>query len=174
MDTALLIGRLFFGLGIAAHGAQKLFGWFGGYGLAGTGGAFEQLGFRPGRLFAAAAALGESVGGALVALGLLGPVGPALVLLVTLVATIVVHLKNGFFVTKNGVELPMLYAMGALVLAFTGPGRYALDRVLGLTWLTSERAAVIAVGIAILGALLNVMARRAPPQPQARASAKAA
>jgi len=68
----------------------------------------------------------------------------------------------------------MLYAMGALVLAFTGPGRYALDRLLGLTWLASERAAVIAVGIAILGALLNVMARRAPPQPQARASAKAA
>ena len=108
------------------------------------------------------------------ALGLLGPVGPALVLLVTLVATIVVHLKNGFFVTKNGVELPMLYAVGALVLAFTGPGRYALDRVLGLTWLTSERAAVIAAGSAVLGALLNVMARRAPAPAQTRAPAKAA
>src|SRR5438093_13109418 len=123
LSAALLIARLVVGLSISAHGAQKLFGWFGGYGLAGTGGFFEQLGFRPGRLFAAAAALGESVGGALVALGLLGPVGPALVLLVTLVATIVVHLKNGFFVTKHGVQLPMLYAMGALVLAFTGPGR---------------------------------------------------
>src|ERR1051325_7757744 len=104
MDTALLIGRLFFGLGIAAHGAQKLFGWFGGYGLAGTGGFFGRLGFVPGPLFAAGAVLGESVGDALVVLGLLRPIGPALVLLVTLVATIVVHLKNGFFVTKNRAE----------------------------------------------------------------------
>ena len=55
MDTGLLIARVVFGLLMAAHGAQKLFGWFGGYGLAGTGGFFEQLGFRPGRLFAAAA-----------------------------------------------------------------------------------------------------------------------
>ncbi len=176
MNTALLIGRVFFGLGIAGHGAQKLFGWFGGYGLAGTSGFFEQLGFRPGRTFATAAALAESVGGALVALGFLGPAGPAMVLLVMLVATMVVHLKNGFFVDKNGVELPMLYAMGALVLAFTGPGAYSLDRVLGLGSLSNERAATLCVGAAVLGALLNVAARRAPTQaqPQSQASAKAA
>ena len=87
-----------------------------------------------------------------------------------------VHLKNGFFVAKNGVELPMLYAMGALVLAFTGPGAYSLDRVLGLGSLSNERAATLCVGAAVLGALLNVAARRAPTQaqPQSQASAKAA
>ena len=69
MDTILFLARLYLGLGIAVHGAQKLAGWFGGYGLAGTGGFFEQLGFRPGRLFAALAGLGESIGGVLVALG---------------------------------------------------------------------------------------------------------
>src|SRR5713226_8393528 len=99
MDIALplLIVRLVVGLGFAAHGAQKLFGWLGGYGLAGTGGFFESLGFRPGKMFAAAAALSEFVGGWLFTLGFLGPVGPALILAVMLVASISVHLRNGLF-----------------------------------------------------------------------------
>ena len=62
MDAGLLLARVVFGLLMAAHGTQKLFGWFGGYGLAGTGGFFESLGFRPGRLFAAAAGGTEFVG----------------------------------------------------------------------------------------------------------------
>src|SRR5207245_10364400 len=107
-NVGLFLIRVVLGLIFAAHGAQKLFGGFGGYGLAGTGGFFEQLGFRPGRLVAAAAALGESVGGSRVALGLLGPVGPALRLLVALVATFVGHLKSGIFVARIVVELPML------------------------------------------------------------------
>ena len=65
----LLIVRLVVGLGFAAHGAQKLFGWFGGYGLAGTGGFFETVGFKPGKLFAGAAGVGEVLGGLLLALG---------------------------------------------------------------------------------------------------------
>ena len=80
MDAGLLVARTVFGLVMAAHGSQKLFGWFGGYGLAGTGGFFESLGFRPGRFFAALAGSGELFGGLLLALGFLGPVGPALVL----------------------------------------------------------------------------------------------
>ena len=80
LGGGLLIARLVLGLAIAAHSTQKLFGWFGGYGLAGTGGYFENLGFRPGRLFAAAAALSEITGGVLVALGLFGPIGPALMI----------------------------------------------------------------------------------------------
>src|SRR5881628_2018651 len=105
MDTALLIGRLFFGLGIAAHGAQKLFGWFGGYGLAGTGGFFEQLGFRPGRVFAALAGLAEWGGGILLAFGFFEPAGAALVLSVMIVAIVTVHLPNGVL-TPNGIEKP--------------------------------------------------------------------
>ena len=86
VNLGLLVIRLIFGLVMVAHGAQKLFGWFGGHGLAGTGGFFESLGFRPGRRFAFAAGLSEFIGGWLFALGFLGPVGPALILAVMLVA----------------------------------------------------------------------------------------
>ena len=120
MSAALLIARLYFGLGLASHGTQKLFGWFGGHGLEATSGFFDQLGFRPGRLFAAAASLGEITGGLLVALGLLGPVGPALALLVMIVAAATVHFRNGFFAMNNGIELPLLYGAGALVLCEAG------------------------------------------------------
>jgi putative oxidoreductase len=165
MSTALLVARLVFGLGIAAHGVQKLFGWFDGYGLAGTAQFFEILGLRPGRVFAITAGLGETVGGALLVFGLLGPVGPALIMVVMIVAAIAVHAKNGFFVTNNGVEVPTLYAMGAFVLAFAGPGAYSCDRMLGLLWLSNAGTAWIAVGAALAGAGLNLAARRAPAPP---------
>src|SRR5689334_24478826 len=96
MSVGLLMVRVVVGLLMAGHGSQKLFGWFGGYGLSGTGGFFEGLGFRPGRLFAAAAGAAELVGGLLVALGLLGPVGPALILSVMLVAAVSVHWHGVF------------------------------------------------------------------------------
>ena len=95
MDAGLLLARMVLGLLMAAHGSQKLFGWFGGYGLAGTGGFFESLGFRPGRLFAAAAAVTEVAGGLLLALGLLGPLGPAMIISVMIVAMATVHWPHG-------------------------------------------------------------------------------
>src|SRR5256884_7423851 len=79
MATGLLLVRLVFGLLMAAHGSQKIFGWFGGYGLTGTGTFLEQLGFRPGRLFAAAAGWNEFLGGMLVAAGVGGTRGRAVV-----------------------------------------------------------------------------------------------
>ncbi len=91
MDSGILALRLVLGLLMAAHGSQKLFGWFGGHGLAGTGGFFEGLGFRPGRAFAAAAATSEVGSGLLIALGLFGPVGPALMVSVMVVAAVSVH-----------------------------------------------------------------------------------
>src|SRR5690348_1964904 len=109
IDTGLLLGRLVFGLLMAAHGSQKLFGWFGGYGLAGTSGFFESLGFRPGRFYATAASVGEIVSGLLLAVGFLGPIGPALMVSVMIVAAVSVHLKNGVFAQNNGIELPLLY-----------------------------------------------------------------
>lgn len=112
---------------MAAHGAQKLLGWFGGHGPAGTAGFLEQLGFRPGRVFAALAAGTEIVSGLLVALGFLGPVGPALLLSVMIVAGISVHWKHGLFAQANGIELALLYAAVALALALTGPGLFSLD-----------------------------------------------
>jgi putative oxidoreductase len=169
MNTAILIGRLFFGLGLAAHGTQKLFGWFGGHGLTGTGGFFETLGFRPGRFFAAAAALGETLGGVLLAVGLFGPLGPALMFLVMIVATSI-HVKNGFFATNNGFELPMLYAMGALVFAFIGPGDYSADQIFDLLWLTNERTASVAIGVAVVIGAVTIVASHTLVQPAAPAA----
>lgn len=160
LDFGLLAVRLIVGLGLAAHGAQKLFGWFGGYGLEGTGGFFESLGFRPGKGFAALAGLAELGGGLLTALGFLGPIGPALVVLVMLVAILAVHRPNGFFASENGIELPLLYAAGAVGLAVTGPGAISLDAALGLGGLWSESAAWISIGVAVLAALGNLALRR--------------
>src|SRR2546425_1468184 len=132
MDSGLLIIRVFFGLAMAGHGAQKLFGWFGGYGIKQTGAFFESIGFRPGAAFATAAGLSEMGGGLLVAVGLLTPFGAAAVLAAMLVAMVSVHLKNGFFAAGNGIELPFLYAVAALGIGLMGGGAISLDRLLGL------------------------------------------
>jgi putative oxidoreductase len=160
MDLGLLLGRLVLGLLMAAHGAQKAFGWFGGYGLAGTSGFFQQLGFRPGRLFAATAAATEIAGGLLLAAGLLTPVAAALLVSVMIVAAVTVHLPQGLFAQNNGIEVPLLYGIGAAALAFTGAGRYSLDAALGLDalWTPTVIAASLAIGVA--GALGNLAIRR--------------
>jgi len=168
MDAGLLIVRLVFGLLMAAHGTQKLFGWFGGYGLAATSGFFESLGFRPGRLFAATAATSEVVGGLLVAGGFLGPVGPALVLAVMIVAIFAVHIQNGLFATTQGIEVPLLYAAAVVALAFTGYGGYSADTVLGIANAWSPTLVLSALTVGAIGGALNLVIRRVPaPTPAA-------
>jgi putative oxidoreductase len=163
MDSGLLIARLVLGLLMAAHGAQKLLGWFGGHGVAGTAGFLETLGFRPGRPFAVLASSAELASGVLVALGLFGPLGPAAMLAVMVVAAGSVHWKNGVFAMSNGIELPLLYATGATALALTGPGAYSLDRLLGLTevWTPAVASAALALGLA--GGALQLALRRPAP-----------
>jgi len=163
MDAAFLIVRLIVGLGIAAHGSQKLFGSLGGHGLAGTGGFMEQLGFRPGKMFALAAGLGEFAGGLLIALGFLGPIGPALVIAVMVTAILTVHISKGFWQTNGGYELNLMYICAALLLAFAGFGAFSLDRALGLTLLASPRDDAIVVAIGIVAGALSVAARRKVP-----------
>jgi putative oxidoreductase len=160
METGLLIARLVLGLAMAAHGAQKLWGAWGGYGLRGTAGFLEGAGFRPGIFFALALALGELGSGALTALGLLGPVGPALMIMLMIVAAMVAHWPNGFFAMKNGIELPVVYATAALALWSSGPGALSLDHVLGLDRLWTPSVDVVVLGLAIVGAVVNLAVRR--------------
>ena len=164
LSSGLLIARLVFGSLMVAHGTQKLFGWFGGYGLAGTGGFFDSLGFRPGKAFAAAASLAEITGGLLLALGFLGPVGPALIISVMIVAAISVHWKHGLFASTNGIEVPLLYAAMALTIALTGPGSFSLDAALGLMSLWTPRVVLAVIAIGIVGGVANLALRRPVPQ----------
>lgn len=162
MDAGLLLARMVFGLLMAAHGAQKVFGWFGGYGLAGTGGFFESLGFRPGKLFAGAAGTTEIVAGLLVALGLLGPLGPAMIVAVMLVAASTVHWPQGLFAQNNGIEVPLLYGVAAVALALTGPGAYSVDSAVGLTWSEPVIWSVLALGV--IGGVANLAIRKTEPR----------
>lgn len=160
MDLALLVARLVFGGLFAAHGSQKLFGWFGGYGLNGTGGFLETLGFRPGRVFAAAAGLAEFLGGVLLALGFLTPLAATLIVSVMLVAVVTVHWQNGLLATGNGVELPVLYAVAASTLALAGPGRFSIDAALGFAAFWTPAVVVGAIVLGLVGGTLNLGVRR--------------
>jgi len=160
VDIALLIVRLILGLGLAAHGAQKLFGWFGGGGIAGTGTFFEGIGFRPGRLFALAAGLGEFAGGLLTVLGLGGALGPVIIVVVMLVAIGSVHYNKGYFSSGGGWELPATNIALAIAVAFAGNGTYALDAALGWSFLTDQTQIWYALAAAVIVAALNLLVRR--------------
>ncbi|HEX5133779.1 MAG TPA: DoxX family protein [Thermoanaerobaculia bacterium] len=165
LDLGFLIARLVIGLLVAAHGAQKLFGWFGGHGLQATGEFFGKLGFQPGRLFATSAAVGEFVSGLLIALGFLGPVGPAILLAVMIVAAISVHWQNGLFAMTNGIELPLLYGTAAVRFALAGPGRYSLDEIFGIRFAWTPAAIWSALAIGLVGGIANLALRRQPTAP---------
>ena len=161
MALGLLILRLVVGLTMTAHGAQKLFGWFGGYGLTGTGGFLEQLGFIPGRRNALFAGVAEFAGGLLLALGLATPLAATLIISVMFVAVATVHVKHGYFNHNQGFEYNLTLAVVALSLAIMGAGPVSVDGVLhlqdaGPIW--GLAALVAGVG----GGLVQLAGRRAP------------
>lgn len=162
MDAGLLVARVVFGVMMTAHGTSKLFGWFGGHGLSGTGAFFEQLGFRPGRVFAGAASATEIASGLLLTAGLLGPVGPALLVSAMVVAVATVHWRHGLFAQTNGLEVPLLYATVASALAFTGYGAYSLDRALDLASIWTPALTLVVLAAGVLGGLANLFLRRQP------------
>jgi putative oxidoreductase len=146
-DVGVLLVRLTVGGLLAGHGAQKMLGWFGGGGLAGTEGWLEGLGFRPGRRWAWLAAASELGGGLLTAAGLLNPAGPLTAIGAMLVATLRVHSGKPIWTTEGGAELPVTNIAVLAALALAGPGRFSLDRVFhaGLPrWTALPGAAVVA------------------------------
>lgn len=129
---AWAIVRVAAGLILVPHGAQKLFGWFGGHGLQGTAQFFEQsLGLSPGLLFAGAAGLTEFLGGLFLAVGLLTRQAAAAVFALMAYAAFAVHLPNGFFWTKGGLEYPLLWGLVALAIVIRGGGALSVDRSIG-------------------------------------------
>ena len=170
MDLGLLILRTVVGLTLAAHGSQKLFGWFGGYGLAGTGSFLEQLGFRPGKAQAFLAGLAEAGGGLLLAAGLFTPVAAAAIVAVMFVAVMSVHVPKGFFVQNGGSEYPMTLGVVAAALAFIGPGALSLDHGLGISW-QGESWGFDALGAGLLMGAAPLLARKAAPSAEAQKAA---
>jgi putative oxidoreductase len=125
--------RLATGLLLVPHGAQKLFGLFGGYGVAATGAYFDtKLGLHPGIAFAALAGFIEFFGGLALALGLLTRLAALGIVALMTVAVFAVHLGNGFFWTAGGFEYPLMWGLLALAILLRGGGSYSLDRRLGL------------------------------------------
>jgi putative oxidoreductase len=165
MEIALLALRLVAGLGFAAHGAQKLFGVFGGSGIDGTAGMFDQIGLRPGRLHAWSAGAAEFLGGLLIALGLVTPFAAAALIAVMTAAVLTVHIRNGFFAANNGFEYNLVLATVAFALAGIGAGQWSLDNAIGLD-LAGTTWALGALGAGIVGGLAAAFSGRLAPTPE--------
>ena len=166
MGIGLLLLRVAVGLILAAHGTQKLFGWFGGPGLDATGQFFTMLGFPPGRRHAFMAGWAETGGGILLVLGLATPLAVALLFSVMLVAIVTVHLQKGFFAQNGGYEYNLLLGIAALTLAFTGPGSVSIDAMLGLP-LSGTFWGTVALLAGLVGGAVPLLERRKAPAQQA-------
>jgi putative oxidoreductase len=163
----LLILRLVVGLTIAAHGAQKLFGVWGGSGMTGWTQVVQRLRIRPARPWAWVAALSEFGGGLLLALGLLSPLGSLAIIGAMLVAIATVHLSKGFWVSKGGFEFNLTLIGAATALAITGPDAYSLDNALRIN--LPEPATLIVGTVALIASVTATLVSRSPqvaPKPQ--------
>jgi putative oxidoreductase len=148
-----VIGPLFIG-----HGTQKLFGWFGGHGIEGTGGYFENLGLRPGKRHATAAGAAEAGGGLLLTLGALTPVATTIVSATMFTAIRKVHASKGPWVTEGGFEYNAVLIAAMTALVDVGPGPLSVDEQL-LPELRGPRWAALSLGSALVGSYLAT----APP-----------
>jgi putative oxidoreductase len=167
MSYGILFLRAIVGTVFFAHGAQKLFGWWGGPGRAGTAGFFGSLGFRPAAAMALVAATSEA-SGALFALGLLTPFAAVAMAAVMVVAVGSVHWKNGFWATGGGYELNLVLWTVAVAVGATGPGRFSLDRLAG--WdgrLSGLWWGLGVLGVSVVGGLVVLASREVQPEPEA-------
>ncbi len=132
ISLGLLVVRIVVGLLLAGHGAQKLFGWFGGHGFAGTTGFLQSRGFKPAGFWTLLGGLGEFGGGVLLALGFLSPLGAIAIFASMLMAVLKFHWTKGLWVTNGGFEYPLVLLLLSLVLGLVGPGSYSLDALFGI------------------------------------------
>ncbi|MET8446365.1 DoxX family membrane protein [Streptomyces sp. NPDC005209] len=162
-DLGLLLLRLGIGGVLAAHGSQKLFGWFGGGGVEGTGQFMESVGYTPGKACAMASGLAEAGGGTLLALGLATPAAGAAAA-GGMAGASAVHVPNGFFAQEGGFEYPATLGLAAAGLAVAGPGRLSLDHALGHVfdrgWMVPTALGVTAAVTAVVVGARNQRMRR--------------
>ena len=123
----ITILRIVAGITFAAHGSQKLFGWFGGYGLAGVAQWMESIGLAPGYLMALMAGSAEFFGGVALIIGLLVRPAAAVLAVTMLVAIFTVHFANGFFMSNNGYEFALALLAISVALVFEGAGKLSID-----------------------------------------------
>ena len=166
-NLAALILRVVLGGLLAGHGAQKTFGSFSGPGLEGTSGFMEMLGLRPGKPWAYLAGLSEFGGGVLTVLGFLNPLGPLGVIGAMGMATTKAHWDNPIWVTEGGAELPVINIAAATALMLNGPGKYSLDRALGIR-LPRGIAFLGLVGVLLTVLYAGVGAPEQPAEDEAR------
>jgi putative oxidoreductase len=159
MDLALLVLRLVVGLLFVGHGAQKLFGVFGGGGLESTSGVFDNIGLQPGWLHARAAGTAEFVGGALIALGLFTPFAAAALIGVMTAAVLTVHARNGIWNSNQGYEFNLVLSAAVFALAGIGAGAWSLDNAFGFD-LHGVIWAVAALAVGIIGGVGTVILGR--------------
>ena len=167
LSLGLLVLRLVVGLTLAGHGAQKLFGWWGGPGMAGWTQAVTRLRIRPPVPFAWLAALSELGGGLLFALGLLSPIGTLAITGTMLVAVATVHWPNGFWTSKRGYEYNLTVIASAVAVGLTGPGTYSLDQALGI-----HLPEPLTLLVGLVAVVLGVAAMLAFRSPSSAAQAK--
>ncbi|MGW0839110.1 DoxX family membrane protein [Streptomyces sp. NPDC002787] len=162
-DLGLLLLRLGAGGVLAAHGTQKLFGWFGGHGIEGTGAFMESVGYAPGKASATAAGLAETGGGVLLALGLATPAAGAAAA-GAMGGASAIHAPNGFFNTEGGYEYAATLGLAAAGLAIAGPGRLSLDHafrhVVDRGWMVPTALAGTAAVTAVVVGLRNQRVRK--------------
>ena len=159
MDLALLVLRVVVGLLFAGHGAQKLFGAFGGGGLDGTAGMFDNIGLRPGWLHARAAGTAEFAGGLLLAIGLFTPFAAGVLIAVMMAAVITVHAPNGIWNTQQGYEFNLVMAAVVFALAGAGAGSWSLDHAFGFD-LNGAAWAIGALVVGVIGGFGAVLSGR--------------
>lgn len=160
MDLALVILRVTVGLLVASHGAQKLFGVFGGHGLKGTSGWLHSQGFRPALLWAVLGGAAEFGGGLLFALGLLSPLGSLGIGAAMLIAITKVHWPK-LWVAEGGLEYPLVILSVALAVGIAGPGAFSLDARWGTG--VPPVGALIAIVLVALGYLVGMITSAAKP-----------
>jgi putative oxidoreductase len=159
LSVSLLLLRVVGGLTLAAHGSQKLFGWFGGPGLPKQVQAQQAQGFRPAGLWTLFAILGEFGGGLSFALGFLTPLGAAGICGAMLMAIFKVHWKNGFWNSKRGLEFPLALLTIATAIGIAGAGTYSLDHLFKIALPESQFFGVLAAAAVVVDVIGLVISR---------------